>query len=140
MRIIVKPKNPQESSLTMISGTLCFDWELAGFKPQSWPAALKDSRVDGVVEVESLCAHLGDPWVNPASGGVIGKLQIAAKLGKSERQLHREIRCGSADFIRRQGKLYGTNVASINAFGTLNNSASAAAWTRNSLSRCPPKA
>ena len=112
---------PQEHCLTPdIAGTLCFDWQAAGFDARGYPAALKDPRTAGVTDVASLCSYFADPWVNPARGGVLGKATIARVLGISERQLQREVACGSAGFIHRRGSLWATNVQSLATFKDVN--------------------
>jgi hypothetical protein len=131
--LVTTNHNPQEHCLARdIAGTLCFDWQAAGFDARGYPVALKDPHTAGVTDVASLCSYFGDPWVNPASGGVIGKANIARELGISERQLQREVTCGSAGFIHRRGSLWASNVASIDAFGKVNCQGRAAAWSNNS--------
>jgi hypothetical protein len=125
--------NPQEHCLARdIAGTLCFDWQAAGFDARGYPAALKDPHTAGVTDVASLCSYLGDPWVNPASGGVIGKANIARELGISERQLQRELACGSAGFIYRRGSLWASNVQSLATFKDVNRIGRAEAQAGNS--------
>lgn len=115
----------------MVAETLRFDWYEAGFKARGWPAQLKEDGA-ATVSVQRLCDYFADPWTNPASGGVIGKANIARELGMSPRQLQREVECGSASFIRRQGSLWASNVQSLDAFRELNCTGRTAAWSENS--------
>ena len=128
---MTKLKNPQRDCISTVNGTMYFDWESAGFKPQGWPAVLKEAG-STTIPVAKLCDYFGDPLVNPSGGGVIGKANIASELGVTERQLQREVACGSASFIRRHGSLWASNVQSLDAFRCVNDSGRAEAWSNNS--------
>jgi hypothetical protein len=82
------------------------------------PKELKDPRCDGVVAVDSLNAAFDDPWVNPCSGGVIGKETICEYLGITGRTFQRQSRSGGVlAYIPSVGggsaRVYAANQSSL---------------------------
>jgi hypothetical protein len=69
-----------------------FDWTDANRDGLHIPGGMPYEPGDPpMTEISSLVAAYGDPWINPCSGGAIGRQDIAAKADCSDRHAGRTV-------------------------------------------------
>ena len=79
------------------------------------PKRLRDKREQGRIHCNTLVAIYDDPWINPASGGLIGSA-VARAFEWTEGHLRRMRREGKIDFVRWVDGVPASHVESVSNY------------------------